>query len=92
MNEDQLRQLLHSLISLPTETEWVDFKVNNASPDEIAAQIAQHYQMRSAKKMPGWKPSVDFREFVAQCFVELRYFQLSMMLKEKPTTEKQVKI
>src|SRR3989338_6109926 len=35
-----LQQILNELRKLPKETEWVEFKHNNADPDEIGAQIS----------------------------------------------------
>lgn len=37
---DYLRSLLNELRSLPNETEWVEFKCNNESPDEIGSYIS----------------------------------------------------
>ena len=37
MNPDDL---LRSLLALPTETEWVEFKQNNDSPDEIGEYLS----------------------------------------------------
>ena len=38
--EVYLRQLLDELRKLPGETEWVEFKHNNADPQEIGEQIS----------------------------------------------------
>lgn len=35
-----LEDILHGLISLPNETEWVEFKENNQDPEEIGQQIS----------------------------------------------------
>jgi len=35
MNDPELTSLLQELISLPRETEWVEFKLNYAYPEEI---------------------------------------------------------
>lgn len=35
-----LHGLLKELLALPTETEWVEFKVNNAKPEEIGEYIS----------------------------------------------------
>ena len=32
--------LLHELLSLPKETEWVEFKCNNGNPQEIGEYIS----------------------------------------------------
>jgi ATP-dependent DNA helicase RecG len=40
MNEIQLASLLESLIALPKEKEWVEFKVNNSMPEEIGEYIS----------------------------------------------------
>jgi ATP-dependent DNA helicase RecG len=37
---DYLRSLLRELISLPRETEWVEFKVDNTNPQEIGEYIS----------------------------------------------------
>jgi len=34
-NPDYLQKLLHELESMPSETEWLEFKHNNDNPDEI---------------------------------------------------------
>lgn len=38
--QDHLKRLLHELCSLPGETEWVEFKHNNAEPEEIGEYIS----------------------------------------------------
>lgn len=40
MNHQQLRLLLDSLRTLPNETEWVEFKHNNANPKEIGEYLS----------------------------------------------------
>jgi predicted HTH transcriptional regulator len=40
LNESQLVSLLSTLCALPGETEWVEFKVNNHTPDEIGEYIS----------------------------------------------------
>ncbi len=35
-----LEHILKSLLALPTEAEWVEFKHNNDTPDEIGAYIS----------------------------------------------------
>lgn len=40
MNSVDLQRLLSRLISLPKETQWVEFKENNFSPEEIGSQIS----------------------------------------------------
>lgn len=40
MNPTQLNQLLASLVAMPRETEWVEFKVNNFKPDEIGEYLS----------------------------------------------------
>lgn len=47
----EIERLLNELITLPKETEWVEFKVNNSNPHEIGEYIsalansaAYHYQ------------------------------------------------
>jgi predicted HTH transcriptional regulator len=40
MNETALRLLLRELCGLPTETEWVEFKVNNTNPEEIGEYLS----------------------------------------------------
>ena len=37
---EYLQQILNELRKLPKETEWVEFKHNNADPDEIGEQIS----------------------------------------------------
>ena len=37
---DSLASLLHELGALPRETEWVEFKVNDAEPQAIGEQIS----------------------------------------------------
>jgi len=37
---EYLAGLLHELCQLPKETEWVEFKCNNANPEEIGEQIS----------------------------------------------------
>ena len=32
--------LLHELIALPLETEWLEFKVNNAEPNTVGRDIS----------------------------------------------------
>lgn len=40
MNQSEFKELLDELRSLPHETEWVEFKVNNEKPDEIGEYIS----------------------------------------------------
>ncbi len=40
MNEKQLKNLINELVSLPTETEWVEFKHNFHSKEEIGERIS----------------------------------------------------
>ena len=37
---DYLQRLVRELVKLPTETEWVEFKRNNADPQEIAEYVS----------------------------------------------------
>lgn len=39
-NEDYLTALVKELTSLPNETEWVEFKVNNKEPNMIGEYIS----------------------------------------------------
>ncbi|HEY7214981.1 MAG TPA: RNA-binding domain-containing protein, partial [Thermoanaerobaculia bacterium] len=40
MNSDDLTQLLLRLASLPYETEWVEFKLDNTDPVEIGEYLS----------------------------------------------------
>lgn len=40
MNPEQLPTLLRELAGLPTETEWVEFKVNDSRPDDIGEYLS----------------------------------------------------
>ena len=40
MNEQDLKVLLEQLVKLPKETEWVEFKLNFHSPEEIGERIS----------------------------------------------------
>lgn len=40
MSEEYLCSLLGSLVNLPHETEWVEFKVNNADPEDIGQYLS----------------------------------------------------
>ena len=40
MEKGQLQNLVRQLIALPKETEWVEFKHNNADPGEIGEYIS----------------------------------------------------
>jgi predicted HTH transcriptional regulator len=40
MNTDEFRNLVEELVSLPRETEWVEFKENNANPEEIGEYVS----------------------------------------------------
>jgi predicted HTH transcriptional regulator len=40
MNAEELSRLVHSLRTLPKENEWVEFKENNADPQEIGEYIS----------------------------------------------------
>ncbi len=36
----EIERLINELTTLPKETEWVEFKVNNANPQEIGEYIS----------------------------------------------------
>lgn len=40
VHQEYLQRLIIQLASLPTETEWVEFKVNNAAPQEIGEYVS----------------------------------------------------
>ena len=40
MNDPELTSLLQELISLPNETEWVEFKLNYVRPEEIGEYLS----------------------------------------------------
>lgn len=40
MNIEELHKLLEELLALPKENEWVEFKANNANPEEIGENIS----------------------------------------------------
>jgi len=40
MNVSDLIDLLETLVQLPRETEWVEFKVNNGSPEDVGEYIS----------------------------------------------------
>ena len=40
ISQDGLIQLLKTLIALPKECEWVEFKHNNANPEEIGEYLS----------------------------------------------------
>lgn len=40
MTETELHKLLDSLVNQPKESEWVEFKVNNSSPQEIGERLS----------------------------------------------------
>ena len=40
MEQGQLQNLVRQLIALPKETEWVEFKHNNADPGEIGEYVS----------------------------------------------------
>lgn len=40
LHADYLQRLVAQLAALPTETEWVEFKVNNADPQEIGEYVS----------------------------------------------------
>jgi predicted HTH transcriptional regulator len=40
MNPEQLPTLIRELASLPGETEWVEFKVNNGTPEDIGEYLS----------------------------------------------------
>lgn len=40
MTQEELEQLVSELVKLPVETEWVEFKLNNANPEEIGSDIS----------------------------------------------------
>jgi predicted HTH transcriptional regulator len=39
-SDEELEELTNGLVALPQETEWVEFKENNADPDEIGEYIS----------------------------------------------------
>lgn len=40
MSADELKDLIRTLVALPDEVEWVEFKVNNNNPDEIGEYLS----------------------------------------------------
>jgi ATP-dependent DNA helicase RecG len=40
MSEQQLKDLLNELVKQPDESEWVEFKLNFHSPEEIGERIS----------------------------------------------------
>jgi hypothetical protein len=40
MSAEYLCSLLEDLVNLPHETEWVEFKVNNAEPEDIGQYLS----------------------------------------------------
>lgn len=40
MTQEELEKLLEGLVNLPNETEWLEFKHNNADPDELGRTIS----------------------------------------------------
>lgn len=40
MNQTEHEQLLQELLSLPAETEWVEFKHNNSDPEQIGEYLS----------------------------------------------------
>lgn len=40
MNVEDLPKLLNTLVSLPHEVEWIEFKENNADPQEIGEYLS----------------------------------------------------
>lgn len=40
MTDDELKDLIDDLLHLPTETEWVEFKVDNRNPQDIGEYIS----------------------------------------------------
>lgn len=40
MSAEELKDLIRTLVALPDEVEWVEFKVNNDKPDEIGDYIS----------------------------------------------------
>jgi ATP-dependent DNA helicase RecG len=40
MTTEHLCSLLKELVELPHETEWVEFKVNNADPEDIGQYLS----------------------------------------------------
>ncbi len=40
MKEAELTRLLRSLLNLPNETEWLEFKVNNSDPEKIGEYLS----------------------------------------------------
>ena len=44
-SENDLLGILTELRKLPRETEWAEFKHNNADPDEIIAAVRRGHQV-----------------------------------------------
>lgn len=40
MNEQQLTELINELVKQPHESEWVEFKLNFHSPEEIGERLS----------------------------------------------------
>jgi ATP-dependent DNA helicase RecG len=40
MEKERLKDLVHQLVTLPHETEWVEFKHNHTTPQEIGEYIS----------------------------------------------------
>lgn len=40
MEAEQMRHLIYELVGMPKETEWIEFKHNNANPQEIGEYIS----------------------------------------------------
>ena len=50
MNIQELHNLLEKLVSLPKETEWLEFKSNNADPQEIRKAGCTIYKLSGKDK------------------------------------------
>lgn len=72
MSDETMMELVQSLSQLPEETEWLEFKVNNADPDAIARDIsalansAAYYGRDCAYKI--WGVDDKTRELVGTTF------------------------
>ena len=75
---DYLNGLVHELCNLPTETEWVEFKVNNQNPQEIGKNIsalansaalngkAYAYMIWGIEDLSHRIKGTDFKPFIAK--------------------------
>jgi hypothetical protein len=50
MDKAQLQSLVRELISLPEETEWVEFKYNKAVPAEIGEYSVKNHTRHTERK------------------------------------------